>query len=106
MSDKNKPIITVDIEKYEHFLEESDWSDEQKAEFLQALWNITFEFVSLGFGVHPLQQIENDCGERSENSYDDTILSPDVLNSLQQPLSTDFKDQSELEKQPQNTGVE
>ena len=43
----NRPVITVDYEKYGHFLEGSDLTEAQKQEFLQTLWNIIVEFVSV-----------------------------------------------------------
>ena len=49
-------IITVDVAKYEQYLDGSDLSDEQKEEFLQAIWMFVSTFVELGFGVHPLQE--------------------------------------------------
>jgi hypothetical protein len=55
-----RPIVTVDVEKYQRFLDETDMTEEQKAEFLQALWSIIVTFVELGFGVHPLQEV---CGK-------------------------------------------
>ena len=58
-----KPVITVDYERYAHFLDSSDLSDEQKQEFLQTLWNIVVGFVDLGFGVHPVQQAQKPCGK-------------------------------------------
>ena len=71
---KTKPAITVDVKKYEHYLENSGLTQEQKEEYLQTLWNIIVEFVSLGWGVHPLQQLENGCGESSKNISLDTCL--------------------------------
>ena len=55
----SKPVILVDYEKYAHFLDDADLSDEEKQEFVQTIWSIIVEFVSLGFGVHPLQQAQN-----------------------------------------------
>lgn len=54
--DSGKPKITLDIQAYEHFLEDADLSDDQRREFLEALWSIICSFVELGFGVHPAQQ--------------------------------------------------
>lgn len=59
----NKPIITVDVERYEHFLENENLTPDQKEQLLQAIWSVVVECVSIGFGVHPLQQIENPCGQ-------------------------------------------
>lgn len=55
-----RPVLTVDVEKYQAYLDESGLSDEQKEEFLRALWSIMVSFVELGFGVHPLQEV---CGQ-------------------------------------------
>ena len=57
-------VVTVDVEKYQSWLDESDFSDEQKEEFLQSLWSIVVAFVEHGFGVHPLQEI---CGQDGED---------------------------------------
>ena len=50
--DASPPVVTVDYDLYAHYLEDSDLSEKEKREFLQMLWNIICEFVSLGFGVH------------------------------------------------------
>lgn len=58
-----KPTLTVDVEKYQAYLDGSDMTEAQKEEFLQALWSIIVSFVELGFGVHPLQEV---CGKTPE----------------------------------------
>lgn len=58
-----KRIVTVDVEKYQSYLDGSGMSDAEKEEFLQALWSIIVSFVELGFGVHPLQEV---CGKTPE----------------------------------------
>ena len=67
-----KPSVEIDVERYDAYLKDSDLSDQQKRELLQALWNVIVEFVSLGFGVHPLQQA---CGKPEHSDAD-------VLNAL------------------------
>lgn len=58
------PVLTLDISLYEKYLEGSDMTDDQKREFLEALWSIVIGFVDLGFGIHPVQQaMESDGGE-------------------------------------------
>jgi hypothetical protein len=74
-----KPVLTIDYALYEQYLEGADLSDDQKQEFLDALWSIIVGFVDLGFGVHPLQQIpSNTCGQTLDLT---TLLSPDVVSS-------------------------
>ncbi|WP_164738292.1 hypothetical protein [Frigidibacter oleivorans] len=61
-----KPIITVDVQKYQAYLDDPELSDAQKEEFLQALWSIVVAFVELGFGVHPLQEV---CGQNDDEVF-------------------------------------
>ena len=71
------PVLTVDYELYTHFLEDSDLSEDQKQEFVQTLWNIIVEFVSLGWGVHPLQQAKKPCGQLEETPPKPILSGPD-----------------------------
>ena len=57
--DGSPPVIGVDYAAYAHFLTDTDLSEAEKQELLQSLWNAVVEFVALGFGVHPLQQIDD-----------------------------------------------
>lgn len=78
-----KPILTVDVEKYQAFLDGADMSEAQKEEFLQALWSIMVSFVDLGFGVHPLQEVcEKDAisESRTPKSEFDVVSSADQEN--------------------------
>lgn len=81
----DRPVITVDYEKYAQFLEDSGLSEEQKRKFLQTLWNIIVGFIDLGFGVHPAQQAQSPCGQLAENipisaiSQADKVKWPDRL---------------------------
>lgn len=59
-----KPLVTVDVEKYQSYLNDTDMTPEQKEAFLQDLWAIVVSFVELGFGVHPLQEV---CGQNEED---------------------------------------
>jgi len=63
-SDSHFKTLTIDYELYERYLEDSDLNEAQKRQFLDALWSIIVSFVDLGFGVHPLQQVNSDrCGQ-------------------------------------------
>ena len=68
-----KPKVTVDCEAYAHFLETSDMSEEQKRQFIQALWSVIYGFASLGFGVHRVQELEDrPCGQVEKHSRNST----------------------------------
>lgn len=88
----DKPVITVDYDRYAHYLDGTDLTDEQKQEYLQALWSIIVEFVSLGFSVHPLQQAENACGKFEENSSNSALEATDQLYLDHKILSENFQD--------------
>ena len=53
-------VLTVDVERYQSYLDGMDVSDERKEEFLRAMFSIVMTFVDLGFSVHPLQEV---CGK-------------------------------------------
>lgn len=58
-----KRVVTVDVKKYDKYLEESGLSAEQKEQVLRAAWTAIMAFVELGFEVHPVQQA---CGKDAE----------------------------------------
>jgi hypothetical protein len=57
-SNRHAPALTFKPEDYLHFLEDSDWTESQKREFIDALWTIVVGFVDLGFHIHPVQQVK------------------------------------------------
>lgn len=42
-------------EKYHEYLDETDWSDKVKDEWLYTLWNMMNTFVDIGCGLDPVQ---------------------------------------------------
>lgn len=75
---KARPVVTVDIKKYEALLDDPSLSEVQREEFLRALWSIVVSFVELGFGVHPLQEVcgqdSGNCCERPKEVFDEVRL--------------------------------
>jgi hypothetical protein len=80
----SRPLLTLDVARYEEYLKDCDLTEEQKQEFLQTLWNIIIMFVSAGFGVEPTQQA---CGELAEIAFEN---SPDSLNAIESKLTANF----------------
>ena len=66
------PSLTIDYALYQKYLDNSDMSDVHKCEFLDALWLIIVSFVDLGFGVHPLQQVEEAHGANNGKAHEAT----------------------------------
>jgi hypothetical protein len=44
-------IIKVDAERYQAYLDGTSLTDQQKKDFLQAMWLVMISFVELGFEV-------------------------------------------------------
>jgi len=77
-----KPL-KLDISRYQHYLDATRLSPGDKEELLHTLWNLTCEFVYLGFGVSAVQQVvgldhsqlktlENSDSNDSKTSLDST----------------------------------
>ena len=69
------PVLTLDYALYAHYLDNADLTDEQKKEFLDALWLMIVSFVDLGFGIHPLQQACAQPLDLSQLELSDVITS-------------------------------
>lgn len=82
--------LEFDAAEFTHFLADTDWSDEEKAEYITLVWNIVCEFVALGFDVHPLQQARKPCGELSESGAVSTSIDSQVVNSSHSNLIEEF----------------
>ncbi|WP_157966308.1 hypothetical protein [Oceanibium sediminis] len=73
-----RPTLTIDVARYEAFLESSGLTPEQKEEFLGAIWSIIVPFVELGYGVHPLQEA---CGKDRESGSPPPEHAADAVSS-------------------------
>ena len=102
----DRPVITVDYDRYAHFLDHSDMSEEQKREYLQTIWNIIVEFVSLGFGVHPLQQASEACGKAKETASNPAVTEGNGVEYSGNILTSEFIDEAGLETDRIGKGVD
>ncbi|WP_397544650.1 hypothetical protein [Roseovarius salis] len=73
-----RPTLTVDVARYQEYLDGADLTPEQKEEFLRAVWSIVVTFVELGYGVYPLQEA---CGKDSGGDDQGPKSADDRLNS-------------------------
>ncbi len=72
-SGEHTTIPPFEPEKYLGYLDDSGLTDEQKIEYLQALWTILVTFIDLGFDVNSVQQVlpaldEQDPGGESHGA--------------------------------------
>ena len=80
---QHKPrVLHVDVERFQHHLDETDLSEAEKAQYLHIIWSIIMEFIDLGYGVHPVQQI---CGQVTEGACDGDHAGASLLSSEAQP---------------------
>ena len=71
------PRVEIDVQKYQHYLDDCDLSEVQKAQFLEALWSIIATFIDLGYGIHPIQEV---CGKPDKLSDEWSAGPSDALN--------------------------
>lgn len=50
--------VSLDVVRYQAFLDDSDVDDHQKEELLKALWIVITSLADLGYGVHPLDSLD------------------------------------------------
>ena len=89
-SEGGLPVLSVDYEKFAHYLDESNASEEQKRQLVETVWNITMMFVDMGFGVHPVQQAKNACGKRNKNSSTAALTAPVHVKCPHEKLNEEF----------------
>jgi len=97
--------IDFDVNEFMHFLDGTGWSDAQKSEYLELVWDIVCQFVAMGFDVHPLQQAQMTCGEPSDIDAESTRLDSAMVNSSHGRLIEKFVHQSRLETVLDEEGV-
>lgn len=73
-----KRMIKVDLERYQAYLDETNMTDAQKEEFLQAMWLVMISFVELGFEMHPVQEV---CGKDAGSATQSAVGAFDALQS-------------------------
>lgn len=67
----SRPTLTIDVNLYQHYLDNADLTEEQKQELLQTLWQIVCEFVQMGFNINPVGQAQCGSGKDETPSRDD-----------------------------------
>lgn len=63
------PETTLDIEKYQSYLEGIDVSEEQAQEFLETLWNMMQTMVNMGLGLEGAQLYLDQCEQQAAQDF-------------------------------------
>ena len=98
--------ITLDVARYEGFLAASDLTEDERREFLEALWTIIVSFVDLGFGVHPLQQVGLDvaCGQNPLKPDLAESVAANVVGSFSSMTQDDATQEARAGRNPKEAG--
>ena len=99
------PVLAIDFEEFAHFLEGSGMSEEDACRYLQTMWTIVCEIVSLGFGVHPVQQAQKTCGKLGKDAPQAPSTAADEVEWESKFLIDNFEDATGLETEPEAEGV-
>ncbi|WP_299680524.1 hypothetical protein [uncultured Roseobacter sp.] len=86
--------LHVDVDKYQAMLDAPDMDENQKRQFIEALWQVIVGFVDLGFQVHPVQLA---CGQVENAAPESPAAGSDMLNSSHHPTS-EFTAATEAER--------
>jgi hypothetical protein len=74
-TNKSVPTLALDVALYDHYLENSNLSEEERHQFIHAMWNLVCEFVFLGFGITSVDHVldaDNLLVEESSATLDST----------------------------------
>ena len=82
--------IDFDAREFFQFVAETDWSDEQKIEYITLVWGIVFDLVMGGVTVNALDNGQNAGGQLPENCPDKGILPRSMVNSSHGQLLEKF----------------
>ena len=77
--------LDVDLMQFAHHLDDSDYDDEEKQEFLGIFWNLVVAFVDLGYGVNSTQMA---CGHLTKSFEKEGVLALDSVQ-LEQAKTTE-----------------
>lgn len=56
-------LPSIDFEEFAEFFEGKDISEEDARAFLETYWSLSLEYMSLGFGTHPVQLAKAALGQ-------------------------------------------
>lgn len=71
--------LTIDVERYQRYLDDSGLPDDEKEAWLRALWNLICTFVDLGYELNPVQKLS---GEAVAKAHARALPSDDVVSSV------------------------
>lgn len=97
--------LILDFEEFAHYFEGEDITEEAAREFLQAYWALALEIMSMGFGLHPVQQARNACGKHSESTGSPPIMGSDAVYLTSDHIAENFEHMAVAEPGTNQKGI-
>lgn len=82
-AEKDQVVVEIDIDRYTHYLDDTDMSEDDKRVFLETLGQILIQFVDLGFDIHGAGAVDNSIPELAK-------AAPDAVHSDQAEQSEEW----------------
>ena len=80
------PALTIDWDLLGQCLEDSDLTDDEIQETIEAYWAIAVCMVDLSLGIHPAQMAtKSACEQNRQNGNSNPDELPDLVNCLNMP---------------------
>lgn len=100
--------VTVDYDIYARYFENSNLSEADKRQIIDALWGVIVSFVQLGFGVHPAQSAltAKHLQKSEQNKNTSSHCRPDLLQSQQHSQQTSTREAAISSKMRPGEGVQ
>lgn len=86
------PVLEVDVQRYQAYLDDPSLSDAEKEEIIRVVWAFMSAMVELGFGVSPVQQACGQLDETRESSGEDAW---DMVDSEPTDVTKQFNETPE-----------
>lgn len=83
--------ITLDIELYQSFLDNSDLNEDEREAYLEAIWQVIVGFIDFGLVVKPAQK---SCGKSSAASTRGHDPDAALLDSIKHAFNKSQKEEA------------
>ncbi len=95
-STRKPTALSLDVDYYQSFLDDTDIPEDKKRELIETLWSIVVSFVDLGFGVHPVQLAKQAVSEPLNGPFAKLIA--DIGHEKQKNTSDNRNDDTNHER--------
>lgn len=85
------PLSADELAAFDQLLEEdTSLTEEQRREFLQALWSVIVSIIDFAWKDHPIQHALQECGKLTEIDSESAIEGNDMIQSRDKNLTKKY----------------